>query len=95
MEEKHRHVEKLLSVFHLTIRHSLRLPREVRTGVLFLYDGQDGSKDFRLLDPGIGPEMRRRITAWLHEHVGPQDFSERLRLNRLDADGHLKNHPLP
>lgn len=85
-----REIERLLSVFNLTIHECLGLPERVCTGVLFLYDKGENLKEFKVLNGDIASDLSRRIASWLQENLDATDFAAALKLNTLDADTLIK-----
>jgi hypothetical protein len=88
--ENERQVERLLSVFNLTIHECLRLPERVCTGVLFLYDKGENMKEFTVLNKDIAADVSSRIASWLEENLDATDFAAALKSNTLDADALTK-----
>ena len=85
--ERERSVDKLLSVFDLTIGRAQGLAESLKTRVIFEYDRKSNKKgEFRLLDHDISDALSQQIRAWLEENVDLYDMVSGLRSNEMDAD---------
>jgi len=84
--ERERSVDKLLSVFDLTIGSAQGLTEGLKTRVIFEYDKQSNKSEFRLLDHDISESLGQQIRSWLEENVDLSDLVSGLRSNVLDAD---------
>ena len=81
-----RYVEKLLSVFDLTICKALSLTESVSTRVMFLYDREGGHKRFIVANNGLPKDLNDQVTLWLEKNVGVHNISFILKKNKLEAD---------
>ena len=81
-----RYVEKLLSVFDLTICKALKFPESVSTRVMFLYDREGGHKRFIVANHGMPKDLNNQVTLWLEKNVGVHNISFILKKNKLEAD---------
>ena len=84
--ERERSVDKLLSVFDLTIGKAQGLSERLNTRVIFEYDRESNKREFRLLDRNISEALGQQIRSWLEQHVDLCHMVSGLRSNRMDAD---------
>ena len=84
--ERERSVDKLLSVFDLTIGRAQGLTESLKTRVIFEYDRKSNKKEFRLLDRDISDALGQQIRSWLEENVDLGYMVSGLRSNEMDAD---------
>lgn len=84
--ERKRYVDKLLSVFDLTIGQAQGLSESLKTRVIFEYDRRTNKREFRLLDRDIPAAQGQQIRAWLEEHIDLCDMESGLSSNEIDAD---------
>ena len=76
---KERHVDKLMSVFSITIGEDLGLPENVSTQVVFVYNREANVKEFNLIDKELSEDVTGRITSWLEKNVDVQDVIHGLK----------------
>jgi hypothetical protein len=76
---KERHVDKLMSVFSLTVGEDVDLPENVSTQVLFVYNREANVKEFNLIDKELTEDATRRIKSWLEKNVDVQDVIHGLK----------------
>jgi hypothetical protein len=81
-----RHVNKLLSVFDLTIWEALGLSENVSCRVMFIYDKKQKLKRFNVLKNGMPKEIHRKLTLWLEQNISVDDVAFGLKSNELNAD---------
>jgi hypothetical protein len=86
-----RHVNKLLSVFDLTIWEALALPENVSCRVMFIYDKKQKLKRFNILNNGIPKEIHMKLTLWLEQNICVNDIAFGLKSNELNADDFAKS----
>ena len=79
-------VDKLLSVFDLTICKTLKLPESVSTRVIFLYDREQGHKKFIVKNNGLPKDLIDQVTSWLEKNVDVHNITSILKKNKLEAD---------
>jgi hypothetical protein len=84
-----RFLDKLLSVFDLTICDALGLPESVSTRVMFLYDRGGGHKEFLVSNNGLPKDLVDQVTSWLEKNIDVHNITI-LKENKLDADNLLK-----
>ena len=84
--ERERSVDKLLSVFDLTIGKAQGLSERLNTRVIFEYDRESNKREFRLLDRNISEALGQQIKSWLEENVDLCYMVSGLRSNEMDAD---------
>jgi hypothetical protein len=85
-----RFLDKLLSVFDLTICKALELPESVSTRVMFLYDREGGHKEFLVSNNGLPKDLVDQVTSWLEKNIDAHNITSILKANKLDADDLLK-----
>jgi hypothetical protein len=90
MSEK-RHVDKLLSVFDLTIRDALSLTETISIRVMFIYDRVAEIRKFVILNDKIRKQTSDKLTLWLQENVDVSHVAHGLKSNQLDADNLLSS----
>ena len=83
---KKRHVDKLLSVFDLTICEALRLPQTISIRVMFIYDRVADVRKFVILNDKIRKQTSDKLTLWLQENLDVYHVAHGLKSNQLDAD---------
>jgi hypothetical protein len=81
-----RFLDKLLSVFDLTICKAIELPESVSTRVIFLYDREGDHKKFLVTNNGLPKDLIERVTSWLEKNVDVHNINSILKKNKLDAD---------
>ena len=81
-----RFLDKLLSVFDLTICKAIELPESVSTRVIFLYDRQGDHKKFIVTNNGMPKDLIEQVTSWLEKNVDVHNINFILKKNKLDAD---------
>jgi len=79
-------LDKLLSVFDLTICKALGLPESVSTRVMFLYDREGGHKKLIVTNNGMPEDLIYQVTSWLEKNVNVHNITSILKKNKLDAD---------
>jgi hypothetical protein len=79
-------LDKLLSVFDLTICNAIGLPESVSTRVMFLYDREGGHKKFLVTNNGMPKDLIDQVTSWLEKNVNVHNITSILKNNKLDAD---------
>jgi hypothetical protein len=79
-------LDKLLSVFDLTICKAIGLPESVSTRVMFLYDREGGHKKFLVTNNGMPKDLIDQVTSWLEKNVNVHYITSILKKNKLDAD---------
>ena len=84
--ERERSVDKLISVFDLTIGRAQGLSESLNTRVIFEYDRKSNKREFRLLDRNISEALGQQIRSWLEDHVDLCYMISGLRSNKMDAD---------
>lgn len=83
---KIRHVDKLLSVFDLTICEALSLTETISIRVMFIYDRVEKVRKFVILNDEIRKQTSDKVTLWLEENVDAYHVAYGLESNQLDAD---------
>lgn len=83
---KIRHVDKLLSVFDLTICEALSLTETISIRVMFIYDRVEKVRKFVILNDKIRKQTSDKVTLWLEENVDAYHVAYGLESNQLDAD---------
>jgi hypothetical protein len=83
---KIRHVDKLLSVFDLTICEALSLTETISIRVMFIYDRVEKVRKFVILNDKIRKQTSDKLTLWLEENVDAYHVAYGLESNQLDAD---------
>ena len=83
---KRRHVDKLLSVFDLTICEALSLTETISIRVMFIYDREEKVRKFVILNDKIRKQISDKITLWLEENVDAYHVAHGLESNQLDGD---------
>ena len=86
MEERPRHVERVMSVFDLTIGEVLDLPQNLSTRVVLVYDEKARRKEFTVLNSNISKGTRDRIETWLMENLDIDHVVNRLSSREINAD---------
>jgi hypothetical protein len=86
-----RFLDRLLSVFDLTICNALGLPESVSTRVMFLYDREGGHKKFLVSNNGLPKDLVDQVTSWLEKNIDVHNISSILKENKIDADDLLKS----
>ncbi len=81
-----RMVEQLDSVFDIRIRKALNLPESVSTRVRLTYSKPENRTTFKVLSTKTTEDMKRRITAWLDDHIHVDDLVCRLGSEEIDMD---------
>lgn len=81
---KERHVDKLMSVFSLTVGEDLDFPENVSTQVVFVYNREANVKEFNLIDKELTEDATRKITSWLEKNVDVQDVIHGLKPKGMD-----------
>jgi hypothetical protein len=76
---KERHVDKMMSVFSLTVGEDLDFPENVSSQVLFVYNREANVREFDLIDKELTEDATRRITSWLEKNVDVQDVIRGLK----------------
>ena len=79
-------VDRLDSVFDLRIHKALNLPESVSTRVMLSYRKPENKSTFKVLSTKTTEDMKRRITAWLDEHIHVDDLVCRLGSEEIDMD---------
>jgi len=79
-------LDKLLSVFDLTICNAIGLPESVSTRVMFLYDREGDHKKFIVTNNGMPKDLIDQVTSWLEKNVNVHNITSILKKNKLDAD---------
>ena len=83
---KKRHVDKLLSVFDLTVCEALRLPETISIRVMFIYDRVKKVRKFVILNDKLRRQTSDKLSLWLEENVEVSHVAHGLESNLLDAD---------
>jgi len=81
-----RHVDKLLSIFDLTITEALRLPEALSIRVMFIYDRAENVRKFLILNDKIPKHTRDKVKLWLEENIDAYHIAHGLKSNQLNAD---------
>jgi hypothetical protein len=84
-------IDKLLSIFDLTIFKALNLQENISARVMFRYDKETNRSEFKVLNKGISREISHRIENWLEDNI--KDYNEIANLNtgKMDADNVAKS----
>ena len=88
---KRRHVDKLLSVFDLTIGEALNLTEAISIRVMFIFDRVENVRKFVILDDNIRKQTSDKLKLWLEENIDVSHVAHRLESNQLDADNLLNS----
>ena len=88
---KKRHVDKLLSVFDLTICEALSLTETISIRVMFIYDRVEEVRKFVILNDKMRKQTSDKLTLWLQENVDVSHVAHGLKSNQLDADNLLSS----
>ncbi|MGD8228260.1 MAG: hypothetical protein PVH82_09920 [Desulfobacteraceae bacterium] len=81
-----RHVDKLLSVFDLTIGEALSLTETISIRVMFIYDREEKIRKFVILNDKIRKQTSDKLALWLEENVDVYHVAHGLESNILNGD---------
>ena len=77
-----RSIEVLLSVFDLHVKTS-KLNEGTSTRVLFTFDRKRGTREFRLLNQEIPPDLSGRIEEWLNRNIDEEKLAYGIKSNKI------------
>jgi hypothetical protein len=83
---KRRNVDKLLSVFDLTIGEVLNLTEAISIRVMFIYDRVENVRKFVILNDNIRKQTSEKLKLWLEENLDTYHVAHGLESNQLNAD---------
>jgi hypothetical protein len=78
-----------MSIFDVKIGKVLGLPDHLTTRVMFIYDQENKTKEFRIFGNNITPETKQKIYSWLKETIVDVKIIQALGSNEMDADRYL------
>lgn len=79
-------VDRLDSVFDIRIRKALNLSEAVSTRVRLTYSKPENRKTFKVLSTKTTEEMKRKIAAWLDDHIHVDDLVCRIGSEEINMD---------
>jgi hypothetical protein len=87
-----RFLDKLLSVFDLTICKASELPESESTRVMFRYDSEEGQEEFLVSNNGLPKDLVDQVTSWLEKNMDIHNITLILtpkREHKLNVDNLL------
>lgn len=79
-------VDRVDSVFDLTIYKALNLSESVSTRVMLTYSKMENRAKFKVLSAKTTEEIKHQITSWLETHIDIDDLVRHLGSKEIDMD---------
>ena len=85
LTERRQGIHKVMSIFDVRVGKELGLPVHMTIRVMFTYDEETQTKEFRILNNRITPETKMKIHGWLQGMIVDVKVIQSFGSNEMDG----------